>query len=84
MAAALTEGRRGLKAFRLSDVPPEIRERAKTRLLKIVDSPTERIMLGVAADAPSDRVYWIPVEAWESEAGKATWKRAASSVRVGA
>jgi hypothetical protein len=77
MAAALTEGRHGLKAFRLSDVPPDIRERAKARLLKIEPSPVVAVLIGMAADAPSERVYWIPVEAWEREAAKQTWRRAA-------
>jgi hypothetical protein len=76
MADALTEGRRGLKAFRLSDVPLDIRYRAKERLLKVEPSPTVAVLIGLAADAPSERVYWIPAEAWDREAAKQTWTRA--------
>lgn len=74
-----TEGRRGLKPFRLSDVPKPIRERAKERLLKIEPSPTAAVMIGLACEDPSDRVYWIPAEAWEAESRKQTWRRAEAS-----
>lgn len=76
MAAVPTEGRHGLKAFRLSDVPLDIRLRAKDRLLKIEASPTVAVLIGVVTESPSATVYWIPREAWDTEASKQTWKRA--------
>ena len=69
-APRTTGSRSGLTPFRLADVPPAIRESAKSRLVKLSDSITERIQIGIAADAPSDRVYWIPTTAWEDAARK--------------
>lgn len=68
------EGRR-LKGFRLADVPLRVRQDAYDRLLKTngsadgtlvrSDSPAEFLALGLAAEDPSDRVYWVSSEAWE-------------------
>lgn len=65
----------GLQAFRLGDIPEGIRLRAKDRLLKTegsvdgmlvaTSSPLDRLRIGMAAERPSPRVYWIPREAWE-------------------
>jgi hypothetical protein len=68
-------GRTGLKAFRLSDVDPGIRERAKSLALKREDSFVERVKIGLAAEQPSDRVYWIPRPAWDRVMGKRRARR---------
>lgn len=67
-----TEGR-GLKAFRLSDIyqiDPGILQRAKAVALKREDSFMERVKIGMAAENPSQTVYWIPREAWERVMGQ--------------
>ena len=70
MDASLRRG--GLVSFRLGDLPEEIRLRAKDRLLRgadpklpNLDSLADRVAVGIAAERPSDRVYWIPKPAWE-------------------
>lgn len=70
MSASL-DGGAVLKAFRLSEVPPDIRERGKAVALKREDSFTERLKIGLAAERPSDRVYWISRTAWEKVMGSA-------------
>ena len=68
-----------LVAFRLADIPIEIRLRAKDRLLRAsgatdylptTDSPIERVRIGIAAETPSDRLYWIRRERWERVMGR--------------
>jgi hypothetical protein len=79
--------KRRLRAFRLSDVPEPIRLRAKESLLKTVGGSTdgmivvsvnfsERLAIGIAAERPSERVYWISEAAWARESKKATWRKA--------
>jgi hypothetical protein len=65
-------GRGGLVSFRLGDVPEEVRLRALERLLRGADpklpaaiSFSDRVQLGLVAERPSDRVYWIPRPAYE-------------------
>lgn len=62
----------GLRAFRLGDIPEPVRLRALERLLSGRDpklppvvSFSDRVSLGLVAETPSDRVYWIPRPAWE-------------------
>lgn len=64
-----------LVGVRLTEVPEPVRFRALNNLLKTDGSLdgmliasrsiSERIALGVAAASPSDRVYWIPRDAWD-------------------
>lgn len=66
---------RGLRGFRLSDVPEDLRLRALDKLLKTdgsadgmllaSESFTDRVALGIAATRPSDRVYWVSKTAWD-------------------
>lgn len=55
----------GLQPFRLGDVPEGIRLRGKEVALRREDSPLERLRIGMAAENPSPRVYWISRAAWE-------------------
>lgn len=93
MSASLsTEGRR-LRAFRLSDVPYDIRKRALRIALGQSDralpdeqsgyggllaklsapAPTwnQRKALELAVERPSERVYFIPMAAWQKVMGDA-------------
>lgn len=70
MATSLP-GRR-LVSFRLGQIPEHVRTRAMEKLLRGADRTlppvvgyAERIALGVAVQDPSERVYWIPREAWD-------------------
>jgi hypothetical protein len=75
---------RGLRSFRLTDVPQGIRSAALDNLLRTEGSSdgmlvpsfslSERIALGIAADRPSDRVYWVSAEAWEKASKKRSWR----------
>lgn len=68
------EGRR-LKVFRLSDVPENIRLSARVIAERdFCTSPLECVMVGVAADHPSDKVYAVSLEAWE-KAMRKRWAR---------
>ncbi len=68
------EGRR-LKSFRLSDVPLGLRLAAKEKLLKTNGSAdgmlvaslsfADRLKVGLAAEQPSPRVYWVSQRAWD-------------------
>lgn len=58
-----------LRAFRLSEVPPGLRERHANRLIKQSDSPIERMHLGFAAHRPTERVYMVSREAWDRVMG---------------
>ncbi len=64
MSASPAVGR-GLRSFRLADVPEHLRLRGKDVAMRRCDSPFERVAIAVAAERPSSRVYWIPAEAWE-------------------
>lgn len=79
-------GRR-LKGFRLADIPEGVRRDAYDKLIKTVDgskdglivasrSLSEQVALGIAAEAPSERVYWVTQEAWERATRSLPWKRA--------
>lgn len=77
MAAPSTEGRRGLTPFRLSDVPETVRRRYGMKLADIAQESADAwgmIQMTRAIDTPSDRVYWIPTEAWQRESAKRTWR----------
>lgn len=64
-----------LRSFRLSDVPEGIRLRALDNLLRtdgtrngmMVATYTlsDRIALAIAAERPSDRVYWVSATAYD-------------------
>lgn len=64
MSTPLTmEGR--LKGFRLSDVPEKLRQRAADHLIRREDDFVKRLQIGAAARQPSNRLYFVPVQAWE-------------------
>lgn len=60
---------RHLVSFRLADLPETIRQRGKDvalrRALRAGDSPFDRFAIGMAADVPSDTVYWVSRAAWD-------------------
>lgn len=74
MSAVPRATRGGLKGFRLSDVPLDIRLKAKElllfgngtadRVVPVVNDPFMRTEIGVVADFPSATVYWISEKAW--------------------
>ena len=68
MSSAPAGGGR-LRVFRLTDVPLEVRARHATKLLRDENSPLDRVRIGLAIDRPSDRVYAIPLAAWERVMG---------------
>ncbi len=73
MCPSPSVGRPGLKAVRLSDIAktdPGLLERAKNIAMKREDSFTERLKIGLAAERPSDAVYWVPRPAWDRVMGK--------------
>lgn len=86
MSASLS-GRR-LKSFRLADIPYGVRLDAYDKLIKTDGSKdgvlvasrslSEQVALGIAAEDPSERVYWVPLDAWESATRSRTWRTAAS------
>lgn len=62
-----------LKAFRLSDLPAQVLEYGVSEFERIevalgvgspLDAVSEMVDIQRAAERPSDRVYYIPVEAW--------------------
>jgi hypothetical protein len=74
-------GRR-LIAFRLDQIPEHVRVRAMEKLLRGADrtlptvtSYSDKIALGVAVAQPSQRVYWIPRDAWKRVMEKPPRKR---------
>lgn len=72
-----TEGRRGLVPFRLSDVPISIRRVAANHLIRVAHEsadPWSAITLTRAAETPSDRVYWIPAQAYDDVRSKRAWR----------
>ena len=83
--SASPAGRR-LRPVRLAEIPLRVRQDAYDKLLMtdgskdglLVRSSTlsERAALGLAAESPSDRVYWIPADAYEQAASKRGWKLA--------
>lgn len=54
-----------MRAFRLNEVPIDVRLRAADRLIPQEDSLGKRIELGTVARMPSSRVYFVSEEAWE-------------------
>jgi hypothetical protein len=54
-----------LRAFRLAEIPEPIRQRGKSRAILHEDNVIERLRIGLAAERPSDRIYWIPRTAWD-------------------
>ena len=79
------EGRQRLVGFRLSDVPEPVRLSAKDKLLRaegrdlmvaVTRTFEERLAIGLAAEQPSDRVYWITREAWDRARQKRAWRLA--------
>jgi hypothetical protein len=77
----LTEGRR-LKAFRLSEVPLDLRlaaadligsmdENLHTEVeLAVSKSFEDRVVIGLVAACPSETVYWISQKAWDTVVGE--------------
>lgn len=57
--------RNGLTPFRLTDLPETIRQRGKDVALRAEDNVMERVRIGIAAERPSDRIYWVPTHAYE-------------------
>lgn len=74
-----SEGR-GLRSFRLSDVPFSVRYRAYERLLPDCENLRDQIALGIAVNSPSDKVYFVPQDVWERESRKQTWRRKSDRV----
>lgn len=68
MAAALTDGRRGLTAVRLSEIPIAVRRDAGASLLRVASQDArlaETVELTRAIEYPSETVYWVPTEDYE-------------------
>lgn len=66
-ARPTTEGRRGLVAVTLSDVPITVRRAAAAPLLRVAQESGDAwtmIQLTRAVESPSDRVWWIPRAAY--------------------
>jgi hypothetical protein len=64
-----------LRSFRLGDVPESVRLRVLDSLLRTPGtkdgmmvasvSLADRVALGIAAERPSDRVYWVSATAYD-------------------
>jgi predicted oxidoreductase (fatty acid repression mutant protein) len=86
MSASLSGGR--LKSVRLSDIPYGVRLDAYDKLIKTQGSKdgilvaswslSEQVALGIAAEQPSEQVYWVPLDAWESAVRSRAWRLAAA------
>ena len=84
MAVRSGSGRRGLRSFRLNEIPEAVRLDALDKLLRTEGSTDgmllpsrslhERLSLGAAAHRPSGRVYWISEKAWEKATRKRLWR----------
>ena len=57
------QGRR-LVGFRLCDLSPVLLARGKEVAMRNEDSFVERLKIGLAAENPSTKVYWISAKAW--------------------
>lgn len=67
MRARLSPGR--VRGVRLSDVPLGLRQRKVEVLLRHEDNAVRRYELLMAANRPSDRVYFLPAAAVEDVLG---------------
>jgi len=69
-----------LRSFRLGEVPESTRHRALDKLLRTHGtqngmlvasySLADRVALAIAAERPSDRVYWVSAAAYDRVFGK--------------
>lgn len=78
LSPRMNGGAKGLKSFRLSEVPYDIRVAAADALIDTVASvlkaaelteirsPVERADLMMAATFPSDELHWISRAGWEA------------------
>lgn len=56
---------RGLRPFRLSDLPMKIRKRGVDIAIKRTNGFYESLEIARVAEHPSDRVYYVSREAWD-------------------